>query len=688
MLARPFSRRGFLGAASLGIARAAAPALDRRQIVSRHDPVLHDADPDSPLSIGNGEFAFTVDITGLQSLPELYDNRVPLCTQSQWGWHSFPLPPGLDPSRLRLETFDTYGRQVGYATSSKGQEALFNWLRENPHRLNLARIALLLDGAPLSLRGISNIDQKLRLWDGVIESRFYLDSQPVTVVTCCHPSKDAVAVHVDSPLLTASRLSVELAFPYGSPAMNASNWSAPEKHRTTFSTSVADTVIIDRSLDADRYQVRLHWAGDAHCERGGPHRVLLTGKRLDFTCEFAPRIGPGQLDPAATRHASAGHWRNFWSSGGAIDLSSSIDARAGELERRIVLSQYLTAIQCAGSAPPQETGLTCNSWYGKFHLEMHWWHAAHFALWGRTPLLERSMAWYSAILPVARDKARKQGYAGARWPKMTSLAGRDSPSAIGELLIWQQPHPIALAELCYLTHPTQDTLNRYSDIVMDSADFMASFAVLHGGRYVLGPPVIPAQENHPPRQTWNPTFELAYWRQALGIAQTWRIRLGLHPRHDWEQVRNRLSELPIKDGVYLAHENCPQTYTQRNYDHPSMLAAYGVLKGEGVDAGTMRRTLHKVLSVWRWADTWGWDYPMIAMTAARLGEPETAVDALFLQSPKNTWRPNGHNWQRANLPLYLPGNGGLLAASALMAVRNSFPKENWRVRWEGLQPLL
>jgi hypothetical protein len=38
-------------------------------------------------------------------------------------------------------------------------------------------------------------------------------------------------------------------------------------------------------------------------------------------------------------------------------LAHSKDKRAIELERRVVLSQYLTAIQCSGSMPPQETGL-------------------------------------------------------------------------------------------------------------------------------------------------------------------------------------------------------------------------------------------------------------------------------------------------------------------------------------------
>ncbi|MGO4419866.1 hypothetical protein AB4Z54_14300, partial [Streptomyces sp. MCAF7] len=64
--------------------------------------------------------------------------------------------------------------------------------------------------------------------------------------------------------------------------------------------------------------------------------------------------------------------------------------------------------------PPQESGLVANSWYGKFHLEMHWWHAAHFAAWGRPELLARSMDWYLSILDSARETARRQSYEGAR----------------------------------------------------------------------------------------------------------------------------------------------------------------------------------------------------------------------------------------------------------------------------------
>ncbi len=55
------------------------------------------------------------------------------------------------------------------------------------------------------------------------------------------------------------------------------------------------------------------------------------------------------------------------------------------------------------------------------------------------------------------------------------------------------------------------------------------------------------------------------------------------------------------------------------------------------------------------------------MTAARVGEPERAIDALLLDTPKNHYGLNGHVYQRPGLTIYLPANGGLLYAVAMMA---------------------
>jgi len=367
-----------------------------------------------------------------------------------------------------------------------------------------------------------------------------------------------------------------------------------------------------------------------------------------------------------------------------------------------VLSQYLTAIQCAGRFPPQETGLTYNSWEGKFHLEMHWWHAAHFALWNRLPLLERSLDYYRSILPRARATATRQGYSGARWPKMTSPSGAESPSGVGPFLVWQQPHPIFFAELCYRTRRDRATLDRYRDIVFASADFMASFATWDepSRRYVIGPPLQCAQEVFPKDRTFNCSYELEYWAWGLATAQRWRERLGLPRDVQWDRVLSRLAVPRVVDGRYLFAESAPDTYTNERWatDHPSVMAAYGLLPGASLDRDACRRTLDWIWAHWNWAGTWGWDYPMLAMSAARLGDPSRAVDALLMDTPKNGFRANGHDYQRPGLSIYLPANGGLLYAVAMMAAgwdgapaghAPGFPSDgSWQVRWEGLRPAI
>jgi hypothetical protein len=717
------SRRNFLGLAIGGVALSGVKSanssrrtpgislagIDRKTLVTRHNPVLRKLDPLSPLSIGNGEFAFTADITGLQTFWGEYEKSVPLCTMSQWGWHTTPLPAGLDPKALRLTQYDTHGRSVGYHTSSEGQTELYNWLRENPHRLNLGRVGLrLLKGdAEAAASDVSDNTQRLDLWSGTIQSNFKLGADTVSVKTAVHPHHDLLAVQINSTLLRkgqADRLAVRFGFPYGSPNMNASDWRAFKNHTTTV-TKARNAVRITRKLDHDEYHVAIEWIGDASFDEEDHHQFHLVPagdqQTFAFVVQFSPQPINDKLPNAEETFAAArDHWQRFWNDGAAIDLAESRDIRARELERRVVLSQYLTAIQCSGSKPPQETGLTVNSWYGKFHLEMHWWHAAHFALWNRLPLLEKSLAWYASILPSARELAKSQGYRGARWPKMVGPEGRDSPSPIGPLLIWQQPHPVFYAELCYLSHPNRATLARYRDIVFESAEFMASYAYYQNqrGRFVLGPPVIPAQENHPARETWNPTLELEYWSFGLRTAQRWRERLGMKPNGEWQRVINQMSALPVREGVYLAHENCPQTFTERNHDHPSMLGALGMLSGRRVDRETMRRTLKRVMKEWQWDKTWGWDYPLTAMTAARLGETKIAVDALLMNTEKNRYLPNGHNYQRPNLPCYLPGNGGLLYAIAMMAggwdgaPRRAMPglpdDGSWQVRAENFNSQL
>jgi hypothetical protein len=268
---------------------------------------------------------------------------------------------------------------------------------------------------------------------------------------------------------------------------------------------------------------------------------------------------------------------------------------------------------------------------------------------------------------------------------------------VGSFLIWQQPHIIYMAELLFRHQKDSSVLADYSDLVFKTAEFMADFADYDGmgDRYILQG-AIPAQETLRASETVNSPFELSYWHYALSVAQQWRLRLGLPKNMEWEIVLDKLSPLAHKDGLYLAAETALDTYIDTRYtsDHMAVLGALGMMpKSRLVREDIMTNTFNWIWDNWNWGKTWGWDYPMTAMCAARIGLPEKAVDALLMDRRTNTYLVNGHNYQDGRLRVYLPGNGGLLTAVAMMCAgwdgsegkNPGFPNNGqWKVKWEGL----
>lgn len=145
-------------------------AIDRHALVTRNNPEVTAMDSLSSLSVGNGEFAYTVDATGLQTFPEVYKNGVPLGTQSQWGWHSFGNPENYKPEEALVEYDFGHGHKELYATQPKepgrAKEAS-DWYRVNPHRLHLGIIGLEL-GNEVRPSDVQNIQQSLDMWNGII----------------------------------------------------------------------------------------------------------------------------------------------------------------------------------------------------------------------------------------------------------------------------------------------------------------------------------------------------------------------------------------------------------------------------------------------------------------------------------------------------------------------------------------
>jgi len=692
-----------------GFSLKAADKIDRYKLVTRHNIVNSVVNPLNSLTVGNGEFAYTVDITGMQTFPEYYEQGIPLGTQSQWGWHSFPNTEEFGWKEV-LKKYKVGNDSIPYIYqfSENDGERKYNaseWLRANPQRIHLGLIGLEIEkknSQPISIKDISKPNQKLNLWTGELKSYFEIEGVPVEVTTLCHQQLDMLSFKIKSGLVKSGKLKVKISFPDASVLKFSPGYAlvSSEEYTSSIFLKTTSRTMFKRLLDSTDYYVQFDWRGVAQVERTNNQSYLIkpsgASDELEISVRFEKNKGlvsiPSFLETAKN---NADSWKNFWQSGAAVDFSGCSDSRADELERRVVLSQYLTKVQCSGSLPPQETGLTFNSWYGKFHLEMHLWHAAHFIQWGRAELMEKQLDYYFKIFEKAKATAQFQGYEGVRWPKMTDPDGDESPSTVGTFLIWQQPHLIYFSELLYRYYKNNvEILKKYQPLVEATADFMASYSRWDKlqNRYVLGPALIPAQECFNPETTVNPVFELAYWHWALKTAQEQRGRLGLPKNEKWQNVIDHLSPLPVKDDLYLFSENATDTYTNSVYftDHPIVFGIAGLLPiSERIDKKILENSMRKIIEKWDWLTAWGWDFPMAAMCADALDKPDQAIDFLMMDTYKNSYLMNGHNHQDDRLPIYLPGNGALLSAVAFLCTyrnekgENGFPSNGmWKVKYE------
>lgn len=708
--------------------------IDRKAVLERNNPKVEAADPLSSLTVGNGAFAATIDVTGLQSFPEQYAEGVPLTTMTTWGWHSFPNTKQLTEQESQKSVDAGHGHKeiyaVEYKTDGRNKDAT-EYFRVNPHRLNLGCLGFVFSddkGNTLPLTAISDIRQELKLWEGTVESGYKVAGSPVEVVTGANG--DEMFAHIATPLFgkRQAKLALRLPYPTGKHSDDAADWASTDRHTSRVLASTKQSALIEHQIDDTHYYISLRWQGRAKLSNTEPHVFTLTP--LDNTIDVAVTYSGSQNACPASElcidselQACRKRMETFWQSGAFVDFSLCTDPRAKELERRTVLSQYVTYVNCGnGGVPPQETGLTYNSWFGRPHLEMTWWHAVHFSLWNRPEVIDRTLTWYDTVaLAPSREIARRQGFKGARWMKMTDPWAGEAPSNTGSFLTWQQPHYIYMAEEAYRRHPDKATLEAHAEAVEATAEFMADFAKsCDKGE---GKPIVlfgqtAMQECMTWKNSYHQPFEQAYWRYGLTVAQQWRERMGKPRNAEWDDIISRIAPLAESDGIYVSALPVPNSSlltpfsTLLTNDHPAVLGACGLLPSSPqsnlspltpnlsplYDTSTMLATLDWVNANWNWETTWGWDYGMIAMCAARLGNGEAAVDALLTQKQKNTYLVNGHNFQEPKrLRIYLPGNGALLCAVAMMcagwdgspATANpGFPQNGkWNVRWEGLQKM-
>ena len=435
--------------------RLVRPPIDRYALVTRHNIQWNSSTGTIPL--GNGEFCFNADGTGLQTFGGN--------SMSHWAWHSFPLPAGVTADQIPATGTFATGRVQGEDDPPSGTDAIETWIKQNPHIMNLGRLQLCdANGTALTTGAISGLARTMNLWSGAQTSSYQVNGQTVTVETCVHPVLDAVVVRIQSPLIASGALQVALDFPYPALANNSwvGNFSQTSGNTTALTMNGGSRADFVRTLDTTNYDVSLTWSPGGKIVAVGsasPNRFLLSApgsNTLEFICVFSnapvsvalPTVAQSLID-------TSNHWANFWSTGGAIDLSRSKDSRWFELERRIVLSQYELAAQDAGSWAESENGLMgIDPWVGQFHMEMLWWHLAHYALWDRWDMLTNALP-YQRFVPQAQALAAQLGYKGLKWPKEIGPEGRTAPWIYNQVLLWKQPHPIFFAELDYRLHPTR-----------------------------------------------------------------------------------------------------------------------------------------------------------------------------------------------------------------------------------------
>ena len=327
--------------------------------------------------------------------------------------------------------------------------------------------------------------------------------------------------------------------------------------------------------------------------------------------------------------------------------------------------------------------------------------------------------WPKETAAVANGSAVSVPWAGldhAAWPFGGEPNGTvlvwESAQVDNALVLWQQPHVIFLAELQRRAANASAggdaaalaAMQRLAPLVFSSADYLASRAYFNesdgaSGRWWLGPPLMGGQEGGDAARTYNPLFELVYTAFTLDIASEWRAVLGLPPNPSYAAVAGNIAALPLDPAWPASPANTPlysldvgcvcyylpggagNALCDKKWlpaggstcgsvtSHPLLVGAFGLVNGlsrggrYGVDKTTSNSTVAEIIRLWpQWTSAWGWDDGLLALSMTRLGWAPEAIVAILLD-PKFPFYKSG---QTLCCPTYLPGNGGLLLAVAMI----------------------
>lgn len=591
----------------------------RKCDINRFNRKINKIDIKNPLSIGNGDFVMTLDATSTQSFYSLYD-YIPLTSISNKLWFKKNIEGEIKKSEIN-------GKK--YMLDKSNQEELFNLKRQYPHKYSLYLVKILYKGEVIKPDLIQNINQELDLYLGIIKSNFIYDGHLVNVEACIYQDHDQYQLKINAN----SNFKIEIEFLY--PSYIKCGYDVNKKPKI----NVVDEKLL---IKYDEYNENILLFNS------NSNYILADNSIIfDISNELNLSLSLDEIKEGILLDS-------FWDEDNSIIIADDI------LVERMILSKYLLKLNSTGIYPPSEAGLTYNNWYSKFHLEMHLIHSLWLIYNNHLDLLLKSIDYYLTIYESSKIRALENDYAGIRFPKMTSPDGLDSPSNIGPLLVWQEPHiPFMLQEI-YRIYKRKDILIKYEPLIRGTIDFMISFLYDNGINIEMKEPLLECCESIKVDKCNNPMFEIEYFRHVFKHQGEIDIILYGEERYDYNDYCLRLIKPKISNNVYL------KTYGMNDEfdiypDHPTELFSYSYFISDEINEEIMKSTLDFCIKNLDFNTFWGWDFPLMGMTALNLDNRELGIKLANLDSKNNKYLYNGHNTSpREDLRIYLPGNGAFL----------------------------
>lgn len=588
----------------------------KKSDIIKYNLKFNHIDSKNPVTIGNGDFAITLDQTGTQSLYEIYKD-IPLSTMSNKNWF-YKDKKDIKPS---------YVDGKAYMLFNLDNDPNYQTNRQYPFKYSFMQILLYDNDKLIDINNIKDVKQELDLYKGIVTSSFNYKEKINKTISFIYQDHDEFNFKLQS-----DNLNLALKFNYPSYTKNGYRLDIlpnvlvkedritllyDDKNSLSFKLkSSSNYQIVENTLIFDDNNVSFSLALDE----------IKEGKLLD----------------------------EFWKCDNGIIIDNE------ELVKKMVLSKYLLHVNSTGIYPPQESGLTYNCWNSKFHLEMHLIHSLWNIYNNHVGDLVKSFDYYLSIMPSSLKRASLNGYKGLRFPKMTGPDGEDSPSNIGPLLIWQAPHILFMLQEIYYLYNKENIIKKYEPLISGTIDFMISFLTLKDSKYQMLDPLLEACESILLDRCQNPSFELEYWRYTLERQPKIDTVLYGHQRYDYLDITSKIITPKEDDGIYLKTYGVIDKYDLYK-DHPTEGFLMSFFKSKIVDKEKMVKTIDYILKNMDLSSYWGWDFPFLGLSLLNCGEIEKSIEVTQLNTINNQYLYNGYNTSpRDDLKAYLPGNGAFL----------------------------